>query len=200
VKQGNSYGFTVEVALIPWPGDESRRASLLASGDPLLLLVSSGPPPVVTSPIEDWIRVPAPEIDLEARIEALRLRVRRAESKPILEEGGILRYGTGWAAVSPLEARLVATLLERNGTVVTRQALIESGWPQADERRADTHRGALDAHVLRLRHRLSSIGLTIRTIRSRGYLLDPLPSTHADTGVGSTSGLEESRQHVDRHQ
>jgi len=69
----------------------------------------------------------------------------------------------------------VATLLERPGAVVTRQALIESGWPQINEARPDPRRNALDAHMLRLRHRLPAVGLTVRTIRSRGYLLDQLP-------------------------
>ena len=32
-------------------------------------------------------------------------------------------------------------------------------------------RNALDVHVLRLRRRLAPLGLEIRTVRSRGYLL-----------------------------
>jgi len=176
----------VDVALIRWPGEEEQRASLLASRHPLLLLVESGPPPVSSSPIEDWIRVPATTVDLEARLESLRLRSRQIEievysgdpAAPQLEEGGILRFGSGWVSLSPIEARLVATLLERPGAV-TRQALIESGWPQVSQGRPDLRRNALDAHMLRLRKRLPAVGLTVRTIRSRGYLLDQ------DTAVGA---------------
>lgn len=34
-------------------------------------------------------------------------------------------------------------------------------------------RNALDVHILRLRRRLLPLGLAIRTVRSRGYLLEP---------------------------
>jgi DNA-binding winged helix-turn-helix (wHTH) protein len=183
VKQDAGYFPGVDVALIRWPGEEEKRASLLATRQPHLLLVESGPPPVSTSPIEDWIRVPASAVDLEARLEALRSRSRQTGTigadeeltTPQLDEGGILRFGSSWVSLSPLEARLVATLLERPGAVVTRQALIESGWPQVGEGRSDPRRNALDAHMLRLRQRLPTVGLTVRTIRSRGYLLDQLP-------------------------
>jgi DNA-binding response OmpR family regulator len=43
----------------------------------------------------------------------------------------------------------------------------------------------LDAHILRLRHRLPAVGLTIRTVRSRGYLLEVV------------SDLSETRHQVD---
>ena len=33
----------------------------------------------------------------------------------------------------------------------------------------------LDVHVLRLRRRLTPVGLAIRTVRSRGYLMEPAP-------------------------
>jgi DNA-binding response OmpR family regulator len=190
MKQGDGYVASVDVALIRWPGEEEKRASLLASRQPHLLLVESGPPPVSSSPIEDWIRVPASAVDLEARLESLRRRSRRFEAQPPnpdepvspqLEEGGILRFGSGWVSLSPIEARLVATLLEQPGAV-TRQALIESGWPQVGQGRHDLRRNALDAHMLRLRQRLPAVGLTVRTIRSRGYLLDHLRPAEDPTG------------------
>lgn len=187
----------VDVALIRWPGEEEKRASLLAARQPRLLLVGSGPPPVSSSPIEDWIRVPASAIDLEARLESLRRRSRLPEiggpneefTTPHLEESGILRFGIGWVSLCPLETRLVAALLQRPGAVVTRQALTEAGWPQVGEGRPDPRRNALDAHMLRLRQRLPAIGLTVRPIRSRGYLLDPLPAPRIEGGAESITNL-----------
>jgi len=173
----------VEVAVIRWPGEEERRASLLASRQPHLLLVESGPPPASNGLFEDWIRVPAPAVDVEARLESLRRRSEdmvappSAHPAPRLERDGILRFGDDWVSLSPLEARLVAALLARPDVVVTRQALIESGWPQFGEGRTSPRRNALDAHMLRLRQRLPAVGLTVRTIRSRGYLLEQLPSS-----------------------
>ncbi|MEX1124482.1 MAG: helix-turn-helix domain-containing protein [Acidimicrobiia bacterium] len=195
MKQDPGYVFRVEVAQIRWPVEEEKRASLLATRQPLLLLVESGPPPVSASPIEDWIRVPASAVDLEARLESLRRRSRDTErsaqdlTTPRLEEGGILRFGSSWVSLSPLEARLVATLLERPGAVVIRQALIESGWPQVGESRPDHRRNALDAHMLRLRQRLPVVGFTVRTIRSRGYLLDQLPVSRSPGVVRSMPSL-----------
>jgi len=197
VKQDAGYFPGVNVALIRWPGEEEKGASLLASRQPHLLLVESGPPPTSASPIEDWIRVPASAIDLEARLESLRSRSRQLETghspedsvTPRLEEGGVLRFGGGWVSLSPLEARLVAALLERPGAVATRQALIESGWPQVGEGRPDPRRNALDAHMLRLRQRLPAVGLTVRTIRSRGYLLDQMPNAGASGAPESVIGL-----------
>jgi len=197
MKQGDGYVATVDVALIRWPDEEEKRASLLATRQPHLLLVESGPPPVSSSPIEDWIRVPASAVDLEARLEALRRRSRQLDTgdaseepaTPRLEEGGILRFRGGWVPLSPLEARLVASLLGRPGAVVTRQALIEAGWPQVGDGRPDPRRNALDAHMLRLRQRLPAVGLTVRTIRSRGYLLDQLPIDDARDVTESITGL-----------
>lgn len=171
----------MDVALIRWPGDEDMRASLLAARQPHLLLVESGPPPNDVTLIEDWIRVPAPAVDIEARLESLRRRLSQAEvarqARPVpqLEPEGILRHGERWVSLSPLEARLVSALIARPDAVVTRQALIESAWPTADPDRTSLRRNALDAHMLRLRQRLPAAGLTVRTIRSRGYLLEPLP-------------------------
>jgi DNA-binding response OmpR family regulator len=50
---------------------------------------------------------------------------------------------------------------------VSRDALARAGWPDGAP-----GRNALDVHVLRLRRRLVPVGLVIRTVRSRGYLLE----------------------------
>lgn len=75
--------------------------------------------------------------------------------------------GLGWVSVPPLEARLLSTLLDRFGAVVSRDNLSRSGWPTGAP-----GRNALDVHMLRLRRRISPLGLAIRTVRSRGYLLE----------------------------
>jgi DNA-binding response OmpR family regulator len=51
--------------------------------------------------------------------------------------------------------------------VVSRDALARAGWPDGAP-----GRNALDVHVLRLRRRLEPLGLVIRTVRSRGYVLE----------------------------
>jgi DNA-binding response OmpR family regulator len=68
----------------------------------------------------------------------------------------------------------MAALLDRYGAVVSRDALARAGWPAGAP-----GRNALDVHMLRLRRRVEAVGLAIRTVRSRGYLLetaDPSPA------------------------
>ena len=62
--------------------------------------------------------------------------------------------------------RWPAALLDRFGAVVTRDTLADRAWP-----RGVPTRNALDVHVLRLRRRIAPLGLEIRTVRSRGYLM-----------------------------
>ena len=97
-----------------WPAEEARRAELRSEGRARLLLLEDGvaPPPGIDD-LEDWIRMPAGDLDVEAR----------------------------------------------------------AGWPSGAP-----GRNALDVHVLRLRRRLVPLALAIRTVRSRGYLLESAPS------------------------
>ncbi len=160
----------MDVVLLRWPDDERGRRRLATKGVPRVLLVDAGSaPPVVTDELEDWIRVPADEVDLHARVAALERRTRaRADTVPTLDDDGVLRHAGGWVPLPPVEARLTRALLERRGAVVSRATLGRAGWPDGAP-----GRNALDVHVLRLRRRLTPVGLAIRTVRSRGYLLEP---------------------------
>jgi len=161
----------MEVVLVRWPGDDAIRARLRAGGVPRLLLVdAAAAPPEVTDELEDWIRVPADEVDLHARVEALERRAgARTDEAPLLDDDGVLRVGAALVPLPPVEARLAGALLERCGAVVSRDTLGRAGWPEGVP-----GRNALDVHVLRLRRRLAPLGLAIRTVRSRGYLLEPV--------------------------
>lgn len=162
----------MDVTLLPWPDEDERRRRLSISGDPRLLLVADGhaPPPLVDC-LEDWIRVPAPEEEMRARVEALSVRIRaHHHPTPVLDAEGVLRYGDRWTALPPLESRLAEALVARFGAVATRDVLVRAGWPCGAP-----GRNALDVHVLRLRRRLAPLALAIRTVRSRGYLLEAGP-------------------------
>jgi DNA-binding response OmpR family regulator len=158
-----------EVSLVRWPQEELVRTRLAAAGRPRLLVVGpDGTPPLVEDPLEDWIRMPAADEDVRARRETLGRRSgRRDRGFPDLDEDGVLRFGGAWVSLPPVEARLTRALLDRFGAVVSRDSLARSGWPEGAP-----GRNALDVHVLRLRRRLESVGLAIRTVRSRGYLLE----------------------------
>jgi hypothetical protein len=157
-----------EVALIRWPAEQDRREELRRSARPRLLLVERGPPPIPTDELEDWIRLPADDLDLRVRMEGLRRRIGGdSGSTPVLDDDGVLRVGDRWVSLPRVEARLTAALLGRFGAVVSRDALARAGWPGGSP-----GRNALDVHVMRLRRRLSPLHLAIRTVRSRGYLLE----------------------------
>jgi two-component system, OmpR family, response regulator len=159
----------MDVTLVRWPGESSRRARLAEGCVPRLLLVEDGSlPPEPDDCLEDWIRVPATDADVRIRLEALAARAaRHGAAAPELDEDGVLRWGTGWVSLPPVEARLTRVMVERFGAVVGRDTLSRAGWPDGAP-----GRNALDVHVLRLRRRLLPLGLAIRTVRSRGYLLE----------------------------
>lgn len=159
----------MEVAIVRWPDEASRRERLSLAGGPRLLLVEVGAdPPSLLDCLEDWVRVPAAEDEVRARVHALS--VRRAahhHDAPGIDPDGVLRYRGRWVSLPPLETRMMEALLTRYGAVVSREQLARAGWPDGA-----SGRNALDVHVLRLRRRLEPVGLAIRTVRSRGYLLE----------------------------
>lgn len=159
----------VDVVLVRWPQDAETRERLLREGRPRLLLVeTSSTPPMVEDPLEDWVRVPSPDGDVQARLDTLMLRSRsRRGAPPSLDDDGVIRHDGQWASLPPVEARITRLLLDRFGAVVSRDALARAGWPDGAP-----GRNALDVHVLRLRRRLAGVHLAIRTVRSRGYLLE----------------------------
>ena len=158
----------MDVVLVRWPVESQRRELIAAEGRPRLLLVEDGAePPSGADPLEDWVRVPATDVDVHARMATLAARARLAAA-PHLDADGVLRFGSLWVSLPPVEARLTRALLERFGAVVSREALSRAGWPDGAP-----GRNALDVHVLRLRRRLGPVRLAIRTVRSRGYLLEP---------------------------
>ena len=165
----------MDVVLVRWPAEAARRERLREEGATRLLLVESGyPAPTAEDCLEDWIRVPADDGDVQARMLALSARASsHVEDRPVLDGDGVLRFGERWVALPPVEVQLVGALLDRFGAVVGRDALTRAGWPDAAP-----NRNVLDVHMLRLRRRVQPVGLAIKTVRSRGYLLEAKDPRH----------------------
>jgi len=163
----------MDVVLVRWPRERLKRDELLAEGRLRLLLIEDDDdPPVMEDLNEDWIRVPAADADVQFRVEGLRRRWEATVgSLPELDPDGLLRHAGRWVSLPPVEARLTTSLLDRFGAVVSRDQLSRSGWP-----RGAPGRNALDVHMLRLRRRIAPVGLVIKTVRSRGYLLEAAPT------------------------
>ncbi|CAN5792518.1 hypothetical protein BH23ACT2_BH23ACT2_06740 [soil metagenome] len=160
----------MEVELVRWPTEEPQLAQMRRDGQPRLVLVPTGiAPPLSVDVLEDWIRLPASDddIDLRRRVLADRARVSVGTELPDLDENGLLRLGGRWVSLPPVEHRLVQVLLDRYQAVVSRDALARAGWPDGIP-----GRNVLDVHIVRLRRRVAPLGLAIRTVRSRGYLLE----------------------------
>ncbi|MCP4223266.1 MAG: helix-turn-helix domain-containing protein, partial [Actinomycetia bacterium] len=143
------------------------RRQLAASGAPRLLVVAEdSAPPLVSDPLEDWVRLPARDEDIEARVRTLAKRAVQI-SAPSIDDDGVLSFDGYQVALPPVEARLASHLVSRFGVVASRADLARAGWPDAIPTR-----NALDVRILRLRRRVEPRGLAIRTVRNRGYLME----------------------------
>ena len=160
----------MQVEVVQWPADEDRLSSLRRESLPRLVLVPEGvAPPLTSDVLEDWVRLPSSDEDIRSRIRVLEDRVRASDElrAPEIDENGLLRMGGRWVSLPPVEHRLMIALLDRYRAVVSREALARAGWPEGIP-----GRNVLDVHIVRLRRRLIPLGLAIRTVRSRGYLLE----------------------------
>ena len=158
---------TVEVALLHWPRDAAARAHLAAAMLPRLLLVPAGEePPQPGDEMEDWIRLPADERDVAARLSSLSARAERSLETTVLMDGRCLRRGATTTPLSPSEARFARCLVAHPGTVVTRTELTRTIWAEEPPSAK-----ALDDIAYRLRKRLAPMGLDLVSSRGRGYAL-----------------------------
>lgn len=160
----------MDVVVVRWPEESDRLEELRSARVARLLIVA--PDASLPEPpdcLEDWIRLPADDCDVRMRVASLAARMETHDhgtQRPTIDDDGIIRFHGAWISLSPLERLAAQPLVERFQAVVGRETLTRHAWPNG----APT-RNALDAHMLRLRRRLEPIGLEIRTVRSRGYLL-----------------------------
>jgi DNA-binding winged helix-turn-helix (wHTH) protein len=112
------------------------------------------------------------------------------DDHPWLDPDGLLRRGDRWVAVSPHEEAVLHLLLARWGRMVPRASLSDAVWPDGS-----ASSRALNTLVGRLRKRLDPLGLTIETIRARGFLLaysqEPEAPHSEPTHVGLADVLSE---------
>lgn len=163
-----AYVSGMDVALIQWPSDRELRSKLAGRRHPRLLLVEAeSDPPECADILEDWVRLPASKADRDARIRTLESRVESREGQsPSLDLNGTLGYRGESTQLSAIQTHLMRLLIQRFGAVVSREELAKAAWPVADS--TDNN---LDVTIGRLRRQLQPVGLRVRTVRSRGYLL-----------------------------
>lgn len=158
------------VVLIRWPAESARRERCRRQRQMRLLVLEAGTdPPLCTDVCEDWVRTPVSRDDLRARIRALHARTA-GQPAPLLDLDGVLHFAGGRVALTKTETDVLRPLADHCGHLVTRQELLAHLATGCD----GVSRNALDLRVMRLRHRIAGLGLGIRTVWGRGYLLEPL--------------------------
>jgi hypothetical protein len=161
------------IFVVAWPGDAERRHLLEAGRLPRLLLVDADAEiPVAADCLEDWVSLPTTVELLLARARTLRAHANAHEPvRPRLGPDGVLRFGAGLATLGQVQSKIMSSLLARFGATVPTDQLLRVGWPAEAPIKE-----ALHGTVRRLRSQIAPLGLEIRTVRSRGYLLtiDPL--------------------------
>jgi DNA-binding response OmpR family regulator len=156
-----------DVAVLVWPDQAAQQARFDRAGLPRLWLVEPGAvPPVSNSCLEDWLRLPADDADVRARIASLTLRALRHPARPTLDGHGQFKFHGHIVFLSPVEQNLATPLVAHFGEAVGDEELIRSTWFDG----AGTEQ-TLRVHVSRLRRRLAPIGLTVTSIRGFGYVL-----------------------------
>ncbi|MGW5266178.1 winged helix-turn-helix domain-containing protein [Microbispora sp. NPDC004025] len=163
-----------EVRLLRWPVQRDLREKYRSRNVPRILIVEAGSDaPVCDDIYEDWVRAPIGRDDLRSRVDALSRRYRRYQRSrlPWIDDD-VLRYRSRSTSVSPTQAELLNLLISRFGEVVAREALKSRLYRDCGG--SDT-RNALDLHMMRIRNRIQPLGLTLRTVWGRGYVLDGQP-------------------------
>lgn len=156
-----------DIVVLRWPAEQANRERLATEGRPRLLLVApESDPPVGRDCLEDWVRLPADDRDVAARLRALELRSARHQQQPETDARGRLTFNGDWVALSPIEERIVGVLAGRFGEVVSREELLSAGWP--DDHPSDA---ALRVHLTRLRKEIAPLGLEIATVRGFGHVM-----------------------------
>jgi len=166
-----------ELQLLRWPAQEDLRQELRSAGMPrLLVLDPEQAPPEEWDDLEDWIREPFDILEFEARKATLLARVRRVERRPRIDESGLLWVDHSWVAIPTRQLPIAQLLVDRLDNVVRRDELLAL----CDEAGLSDHAAALQAAVGRLERRFASVGLRLRSVRGRGYLLELDDSDSSD--------------------
>jgi len=127
---------------------------------------------------DDYLTTPFSPDELVLRVKAVLRRLRApAAAGALLKAGGIVvdRAATAVTVnghdveLTPIEYKLLLTLLERRGRVQSRPQLLETVW----DAQPDIETRTVDMHVRRLRAKLGGAGDLIETVRGFGYRLKP---------------------------
>ena len=127
---------------------------------------------------DDYVLKPFSPRELALRIQALL----RHQLQPVIAPGAIVTLGPitvdriahrvtvqdRTVDLTRTEFKLLSTLIDRPGRVLSREALLEAVWPAE----ANIEIRTVDTHMRRLRDKLGRRGKQIQTVRGFGYRID----------------------------
>lgn len=157
-----------DVVIVRWPEEADSIPRLRLLGRPRLLLVA----PHATAPDtvdcdEDWIRLPAEDSDMRVRVTTLAARALRHSRPPQAKGDGRLTFRGSWVSLTGAEEALAQVLSGNFGEVVD-QATVEA----AAQSGRDLSANALRVVISRFRKRIAPLGLVVRRVHNRGYVMD----------------------------
>jgi DNA-binding response OmpR family regulator len=123
---------------------------------------------------DDYMVKPFSPRELILRIKAILRRGKAEESvKDIIERGDLVidisrhtvTVKNKEVEFTPIEFKLLVTLIERAGRVQSRDRLLSDVW----DMNADIYTRTVDTHIKRLREKLGKMGNLIETVRGLGY-------------------------------
>jgi DNA-binding winged helix-turn-helix (wHTH) protein len=114
----------------------------------------------------NWVQRPNDSQELLRLAERLELHDPQP-APPRVDRYGLLRFRGQVVTLSPREARVARALAASDGSIVPVSSLVTVAWGNGTVRTAAVH-----TCMARLRRRLETVGLTVRCVRGRGYLID----------------------------
>ena len=123
---------------------------------------------------DDYVSKPFSMQEFLLRVRALLRRWNQTETRSEEKKFGAIRLHAQehrvWVnseeiPLTALEFRLLKTMMDRRGHVLTRGQLLQDVWNLSSELNTRT----VDTHIKRLRRKLKQSGNTIETIRGVGY-------------------------------
>lgn len=179
--KGNVFGLLIlDLGLPKLDGFEVlRRLRHRNSGLPVLILSGLEKPETKVLGLDlgadDYLVKPFSLNELQARVRAL-LRRGQGSATALVTYGGLSFDTVGRVAsidgraltLSVQETGVLETLLARFGRVVSKEQLVDQLYSYDKE----VSHNAIEVYVHRLRKKLAGVGVTVRTLYGRGYLLD----------------------------